>query len=383
MSEKLKIYACSGIGTTDPQHPVTYFTDGTSTVSNTQAVNTILARINALYIEATKLKGLSKEERIDRLCEVDAYSVALEAAKNFQDDTDKLFRAGQVIDLMIHDGLFEYDEMDAQKREAHLDELIAKFQEYMNDGQPITNSDEVFAIWWNQNVIARNQVGLSQEEQETTKKILKKKASQIKGIGKIDPNWRNDPNIGNYLLNSGEYFLYTYLTEDQLKKLPAIFRYKKNRQNRIYNYCVAYFVGIYGSEAEMRSVIRAGIIREFECTPEEACKTIELSGKEPEKVGEIVTDITITTAVLIKIITICAAVVVAIVAAICDCVYKSNTEKYAAMSKQIIGEGNPEAGDYNYGDKLGGGTGSSKKKSDSTAKTILAVLGGALLILNN
>ena len=48
MSEKLKIYACSGIGSTDPQKPVEYFTDGTSTVSNTQAVNTILARINAL-----------------------------------------------------------------------------------------------------------------------------------------------------------------------------------------------------------------------------------------------------------------------------------------------------------------------------------------------
>ena len=77
MSEKLKIYACSGIGSTDAQEPSGFYTDGTSMLSNTQAVNTLLARINCLYIEANSLKGLSKEDRIDLLCEVDAYSEAL------------------------------------------------------------------------------------------------------------------------------------------------------------------------------------------------------------------------------------------------------------------------------------------------------------------
>lgn len=377
MSGKLKIYACSGIGTTDPEQPFTYFTDGTSTVSNTQAVNTLLARINSLYIEATMLNGISKEDRLDLLCDVDVYSVALEAVKQYASNEDKIYRAGQVIDLMIHDGLFEYDEMDGDKRDEHLEELIGKFNELLNDGQPIQYANADFMNWWIKNIIGRNHVGLDKKEQDETKKILKKAAGQISGIGKIDPNWKYDPNIGNYLLNAGEYFLYRYLSDAQLAKLPAIFRYKKQTQNRIYNYCKAYFVGIYGSEAEMQSVIRSGIIKEFKNTPEQICATIVNTGKEPEKVGSVTVAAVLGAAEIVKIISICAAVVIAIVVAICDCIHKSNTAKYAAIDKSIVDGGVPDETDYE-GMGLGGG-----KKKESSAGKILAIFGGLLLFLNN
>ena len=280
---------------------------------------------------------------------------------------------------MIHDGMFEYDELDAQKREAHLEELIDKFREYMNDGQPIAYSDQAFAIWWNKTIMARNQVGLTEAEQEATRKTLKKRASQIKGIGKIDPNWQNDPNINNYLLNAGEYFLYTYLTEDQLKRVPAVFTIKKNYQNRVYNYCKAYFTAQYGSEEEMRSIIRAGIIKTFEAEPEAICRGIAESGKDPEQVnGWLVT--TFGVAGTIKIIAIVATIVISIVAAICDCIYKSNVEKYAAISKSVQQSGNPEKGDYNYTDALGTG---AQKKTSSWSTAAIAALGGILVLLNN
>lgn len=381
MSNKLKIYACSGIGSTDQSKPFVYYTDGTSTVSNTQAVNTILARINALYIEANMLRGLSNEKRLDLLCEVDAYSVALEAAKRYAGDNDQLYRAGQVIDLMIHDGLFEYDSTDDNKRNEHLDELITKFYELMNDGQPIANENPTFAIWWNENIIARDRVGLDKESQEATKKALKKAVSGIKGIGTIDPNWQNDPNISNYLLNASEYFLYRYLSDAQIAKLPKIFQVKRNYQNRIYNYCKAYFVNIYGSESEMQSIIRAGIIKEFGNTPEQVCEVIVKTGKKPEQVGEIVVSAVLGAAEIIKIITICAAVVIAIVGAICDCIYKSNVAKYASMERSVIDSGVPDKTDYEgMGLTPGGG---SVRKKDSGAAGILAAFAGALLLLNN
>ena len=80
MSGKLKIYACSGIGSTDAQKRVGYWLDGTNTLSNTQAVNTLLARINEKYIAATRLTDIGKGEKIALLNDVDLLQVALEAA---------------------------------------------------------------------------------------------------------------------------------------------------------------------------------------------------------------------------------------------------------------------------------------------------------------
>lgn len=123
----------------------------------------------------------------------------------------------------------------------------------------------------------------------------------------------------------------------------------------------------------MQDVICTGIMRDFGATPEDVCASIA----KGEKVGEVVVSAVIGIAELIQIITIVAAALVAIVAAICDCVYKSNVKKYAAMSQSIIDGGTPDAEDL---EGLDDGL-----ISQNTKKYLPWILGGlaAVLILRN
>lgn len=339
MSDKLKIYACSGIGETDGQEQqvLQFWTDGTNTVSNTQAVNGLLAKINLAHIQATRQQGLSKGDKINLLCDVDMLSVALEAAKHFATDNDGLHRAGEVISHMINEGAFEFENTDSQARENHLDDLIDKFYAIHNDGEPLSNISPDFMDWWKINVEQRNKVGLNFGQQQNVRKALKK---AVAGIGEIDPRWKENEDLANYLLNGATYFLYTYFTDAQLAKLPAAFKVKRKGQLRIYNYCKALFVDQYGTEEDMQSIIRAGIIGELGGDPEQVCA--DMLAKQTKGTGSITTAIVITVKELIQIITIIAGVLVAIVYAICDCVYKSNAKKYAAIDQSVVDSSVPD-----------------------------------------
>ena len=76
MANRLKIYACSGIGQTE-QGTWNYWLDNTETVNNTQAVNTLLALINRNYIEVTRLRGMSDADKIANLNDIDVYVLCL------------------------------------------------------------------------------------------------------------------------------------------------------------------------------------------------------------------------------------------------------------------------------------------------------------------
>lgn len=340
MSDKLKIYACSGIGETDGQEQqvLQFWTDGTNTVSNTQAVNGLLAKINLAHIQATRQQGLSKGDKINLLCDVDMLSVALEAAKHFATDNDGLHRAGEVISHMINEGAFEFENTDSQARENHLDDLIDKFYAIHNDGEPLSNISPDFMDWWKINVEQRNKVGLNFGQQQNVRKALKKAVS---GIGEIDPRWKENEDLANYLLNGATYFLYTYFTDAQLAKLPAAFKVKRKGQLRIYNYCKALFVEQYGTEEDMQSIIRAGIIGELGDEPEIICNDVIMGKRKISGVG-IALAATMTIAELIQIISIIAAVVLAIVTAICEAVYRSNAAKYGAIDQSIIDSSVPD-----------------------------------------
>ena len=348
MSEKLKIYACSGIGDTDSQEqPIRFWTDGTNTISNTQAVNGLLAKINLAHIQATKQQGLSDGDRIDLLCDVDMLSVALEAAKHYATDNEGLHRAGEVISHMIQEGAFDYREMDSEARENHLEELIDKFYAIHNDGEPLSNVSPDFMDWWKINIEQRNKVGLNFGQQQNIRKALK---NAVSGIGEIDPNWKENEDLSNYLLNGATYFLYTYFTDAQLAKLPAAFKVKRKGQLRIYNYCKALFVDQYGSEEDMQSIIRGGIIAELGGEPEQVCA--DMLAKQTKGTGAITTAIVITVKELIQIITIVATVLIAIVYAICDCVYKSNAKKYGSIDQAIVQDSAPSDEELEALDRL-------------------------------
>lgn len=371
MADRLKIYACSGIGETDNK-AFAYWTDGTNTVSNTQAVNTLLAKINLAWAQCTQMQ-ISNEDKIALLNEIDWLSVALDAAKRFKGDNEKLYHAGEVISDMAKNGAFECKSTDLREREERLEELIEKANDLYSD-DAVKSEDPEFMAWWKNTIVARNKVGLNFGQQQNSRKALKKAAEQIKGIGKADESWKENEDIAQYLTQAGTYFLYLYFTDAQLAKLPGIFKVKRQNQLRIYNYCKTYFVNVYGSEEDMQDIIRAGIIKDCKGEPEEMCAEIANGTK---KVGEVVTAIVITVKELIAILTIVAGVLVSIVAAICDCVYKSNVAKYASMEKAVVDSACPESSDYE-GLNIGGGTVLSK---GSSWLPIAAIAAGLLLLI--
>lgn len=372
MSGKLKIYACSGIGETD-QSGFNYWTDNTNVLSNTQAVNTLLALINRNYIEVNYLRSMSVEDKIANLNDIDVYTVCLTAAEKCADDPDKLKRAGDVIALMIHNGDFNFDSLDNSTRDAHLDDLIEKFGEMMqDDGLQLLDFNTNFIIWYQQNIIARNKVGLSKEEQNRMQQALE----STKPVGDVDEKWMEDNRISEYLLKAGTYFLYTYLTADQLGKLPAVFKVKKQKQIRTYNYCKQVFVDVYGSEAEMQDIIYSGIVKEFGDTPQNICDGFT-RGEQPKQVGFIFMGLVGAEAVkaLIEILTVVGTLLASVITAICTCIAQTNVAKYGALDRQIVNSSVPNPEDF---EEIESGRSSTK---NSMSWLPLAAIGAGLLLL--
>ena len=373
MADRLKIYACSGIGETDNK-AFAYWTDGTNTVSNTQAVNTLLAKINLAWAQCTQMQ-ISNEDKIALLNEIDWLSVALDAAKRFKGDNEKLYHAGEVISDMAKNGAFEGTSTDLREREERLEELIDKANELYSDYDVKSDNPE-FMSWWKNTIVARNKVGLNFGQQQNSRKALKKAAEQIKGIGAADESWKENEDIAQYLTQAGTYFLYLYFTDEQLKKLPGIFKVKRQNQLRIYNYCKTYFVDVYGSEEDMQDIIRAGIIKDCKGEPEVVCADIAKTGNVS---GVGLSEFLVWLGVkgLIALLTVAAGVLISIIAAICDCVYKSNVAKYASMEKAVVDSACPESSDYEDLD-IGGNTGLSK---GSSWFPIAAIAAGLLLLI--
>lgn len=373
MSEKLKIYACSGVGNAEySDKPIAYWTDNTNTLSNTQAINTLLARINLLYISMSRLQDVTPEEKIECLNDIDMLCVCLDATKRFKDDNEGLEYAGGVIYKMVVDGMFAFDNLNTDARDTHLDELIAHANEQYNDRTPIANINPEFMQWWQETVVSRNKVGLNFGQQQNARKALKKAVETIQGIGAVDwsqygdPNWLNNADLAEMLTKGAEYFLYTYFTQAQLNKLPYIFKLKQKQQMRTYNYCKSMFVDIYGDEEEMQMIIRAGIVDMMGEEPEDICDGIA-SGKT-KSIG-------IATEALVTIITAVITAVVAIVQAICNCVKETNMAKYGALDKEVIQESVPNADDFD-GVKFDG-----TNRDNSKLLTIAAIGAGLLLLL--
>lgn len=380
MANKLKIYACSGINKAAAKgRKMSYWTDETKTIANTQAVNTLLAMINSRYIIVNKLRGITDAQKCDYLNDIDMLSVALEAAKRFKDNQERLRHAGQVIAVMLADGEFDSNILNSNEREEHLEQLISRAHEAFEDDKEITGASANFMAWWKTTVEERNVVGLNtiQQEEVTTithKKITPKKRIKT-SVGEIDPDWQENDDLSNYLLNGGTYFMYLFFTEAQLAKLPGVFKVKRQGQLRTYNYCKQLFVDVYGSEDEMIEIIRASIVGEFGATPEEVCESI-IKGDGVNGVGDVVVDIVITVKELITIISVIAGALLAIVYAICDCVYKSNAAKYGALDKAIVDASCPDDTDYSELEK--------RKKTSTSSWLPYAAIGlGLVFLLKN
>lgn len=338
MSNRLKIYACSGIGNSDAKY--NYWLDNTLTVSNTQAVNSLLSMINLNYSEIQNL-SLKTSEVVERLNQIDMYSVAIYYAQVYQDSAEDLHRAGQVIGCLVGKGVFDFDSLSNDERDKHLDDVYEKVADVITDDTLKAPAD--FTAWWKKIVEDRNKVFLSKEEQDKITSILEKSSQEISGIGAADEEWRNNKDLAKYLDNASEFFLYTYFTEEQLNKLPQVFKAKARTQKKTYNYCKSMYVGVYGSEEEMQNVIRAGIMSYFKATPEDVCGKIASS--KTNGVG-VVTAIVLTAAEIVQIILACLTFVASVIASILSCVAQVKVAKYQAVDTQTAQAATPNGDDF-------------------------------------
>ena len=340
MSERLKIYACSGIGDTE-QAELDYWTDNTKTVSNTKAVNSLFALINRIYAEVLCLK-LQTKEIVERLNTIDVLVVTLYYAQEYANNPELLAHAGEVIGYWYQNGLFEYDSINNNDRDYHLDELFARIEGLMENDY--TASKE-WRLWWRENILDLNNVGLTKSEQQQIESNLSQ-ALKTEGIGAKSAE--DDPDIGKYISDSGSYFLYTFFTDEQINKLPRatkrVVQRKQTTQFTLLKFVKSVYIDkMYGNEEALLNLIRANIIKNYKATPEEIAANLANGGELP-KTANGVGSISVT--VICAIISAIATVIVGIVKAIINANKEKAIAEYQAISEEAVNVGVPYGDDF-------------------------------------
>lgn len=365
MSNKLNIYACSGVGDAGQERKARFFydywLDNTRTVSNTQAVNTLLAMINSNYTDAAYLQ-LTTEERVRCLNNIDLLCCCLYYAKEYSGRKEDLHRAGNVIGSLYEDGFFEYDSIDNNDRDTHLDNLLNRLAEMVGDDTK--QASGAWLSWWEEKVESRDKVAWSKELQEQVTQTLAQGDEKLSGIGDLD--WQANADLSQYLNNSKDYFMYLYFTDEQIRKMGnKRIELKRAKQQRVYDYCKAAFTDLYGSEDELQSIIRDSIKATFGCTPEKVCEDIVAGTRDIKAIG--VLEWTIPA--IIELVAALLSFVLGVISIILTCVAQVKAAKYAAVDKQTATGAIPDAGDYDPT--------MLKKKSDNT----MLLAAGAIALL--
>lgn len=375
MADRLKIYACSGLEDSAKSSVggYKYWSDGSDPVNNTQAVNSLIAKINLCRSELINLAGLTEEDKIDLLNEIVFYNVCLYFEREYADDTKMLNKAGMAISK-VFDGNKAYNtSLTVNNYSAYVDSLVSQVISAM-DGNSILMMPKNFGTWWQKNVTNLNKIGLSENTRLTVRNAIVKRRESV---GAARDGWQNDENIGEYLTNASEYFLYTYFTDAQLKKLPYVFRFRRKRQEYVYNYCKPFFVGVYGTEEDFQNVIRGGIVGYFKHQPEEVCAKI-VNGDEIENIGtgEEAAAAAWGAAEIVAVITACLSLVGSIILAIIDLVKQTKIAEEKSIDKDAANAGVPHPEDSkgkNFPALLG-------RDSEKSWITIALIAVGALLL---
>ena len=276
MSEKLNIYACSGIGIGATNRAKEWIAEGTTAGGNTQAMNSMLSYVNLLATELRHPDIWTKEEYLDKLNEFDLACVCFYYAKLFRNDTEKLAKAGKCIAEYKRQDGFNSDNNEVEWHEQHVDKIIDDIDTMLLSEDKEIDPEVEFVDWWQKEVVEKNVVGLSEE--------------------KIGATVKEDyGDLNKYLYDGGTYFLYLYIPEKKRALLPYRIRRKIRKQQEVYDYCKKCFCpeygGIYGSEADMQRVIRAGIMEDFKEKPESVIQAIlnkEGIGIEPVVLAAII-----------------------------------------------------------------------------------------------
>lgn len=349
MSNKLKIYACSGF---QAGKEFKYLMpDNTRTVDNTQVVNMMLNNINLARTEIAYLT-MPQKDVIARYNLIDLCEIIRNAAERYAKDEKEMYAAGEAITIMLDNGLFECNSTDEAERAGHLDKLFEAFDTIVSEGGTVEDGERM--VWWKKEVMPYCKVGLDKKQRRIVTNVLEKKIA-VSGTAQGD--------LAEHIDKAGTYFLYTYFTEEQLQKLPRYFRSKAKGQKRIYEYDKALFNVTYGNGTQsFEQAVRASIIKQFGATPESVCADIVAGKRNKEGVG-------LAISVILAIISGIVAVLTALIKGICQAVADINIAKYKAVDPKDVPLYVPE------GEDLEGET----KKAGLGGNTLLLAAGAALL----
>lgn len=194
------------------------------------------------------------------------------------------------------------------------------------------------------------------------------------GIGDMSPadrvasslensGWERNEMLRQYLGTSkdggcAEYFLYTFIPEDDLAQYNAVIYRKRRQQIKTYEYVRELFVGHgYGTEEEMVEIIRNGIENTFGVTVESVLSEIR-AGKR-DAIG----DPTIIAAIISAVV----SVVLAVISGVISYCQSVKIAKYTAPTFEELEDSAPAPTDF---------TKNTKRKG-----LILATLAGFGLII--
>lgn len=378
MSDKLKIYACSGVGnsTDDAKKPFGYeywLPEGYSELDNTQAANSLLVKINLCRSQLFHLRNLTEQDKVELLNRIVLYSLCLSFVCEYASDKEMLEKAGKAIGVLMAQGVFADPNITLDGGNERIANLIMSVNDIMDNGSEI-KPDAEFMTWWAQDVLAYDKFGLNAEKRNTVRKAVKQ-AAAVSGIGDLDKNWQRDPNLSPYLNKAGEYFLYTYFTEDQLKKLPRVFRTKRLQQIKLYTQCKTLFIrAAYGKEEDFKNVIRTGIVGDFGEQPEQVCKTIVVNGGKVKSVkGQGVGVVPLTGAEIVAIVAACLTFLGTIISAICKMVSDSKIAADKPISADQAKAASPSPTDYS-------GTNGGGIDTEEDSLTPLLLIGGVAAV---
>ena len=349
MSEKLKIYACSGVGSTtqDAKQLHSYWLDGTRTVSNTQGVNTLLALIN-LELAELNIISMSEQERIEKYSKLDLLTICLRVAQRYGDDEKKLALAGKAIGKLAQDGTLDCVDTDDDSRSAHLDAVYSRVLDMVASGQ-VGTTDPEFVEWYNTTILQANKVGLTKEQQKA-----------VQGVGATD---EQDP--AYYISNSKDYFLYLYIPNDDIKNWKPIVAERRDKQREIYAYCVNCLQPLYGAATQqvLQAQIRKSILETFGTTPEKV-----LEGMKKGSAGVVAELVTMSAATIAGIVIGCLQIAASIIAAVLSYCATVAAAKYSQPINSSYGV--PDAKDFYEA----GGYSDNSGKKDNKMLLILAAI---------
>lgn len=196
--------------------------------------------------------------------------------------------------------------------------------------------------------------------EKTAPTLVRKVAQNIQDAG-----WMRNETLRKYLGTSkdggcAEYFLYTFIPQEELGMYNATIYKKRQQQLKTFAYVRELFVGYnYGTEAEMKAIIRKGIETTFGVSVEQVLDEIR-TGKR-EIVG-------LATEAIIAIISAVVSIVIAVISGIIEYCKSVKVAQYTAPTYQELEDSAPAATDF---------TSNTKKKGLG----LLVIAGAAALLI--